>query len=214
MKVISTNLGQPKTIQWKGKSIQTGIYKKAVAAGIFLSKFGVIEDSVMNTKVHGGIDKSCYLFNTNHYEFWRKQYPNLDWEWGMFGENLSIKDLNETKIAIGDIIQIGEAIVEVSQPRLPCFKLGVKFKSQAVLKQYLNTTHSGAYVRVLKEGKVCKEDEIQLLEQQRNSLSLAQVYSIFGVEKKNKSLIDKALTLDSLSESIKKDLVRFRQNAH
>ncbi len=214
MKVISTNLGQPKTIQWKGKSIQTGIYKKEVVAGIFLSKFGVIGDSVMNTKVHGGIDKSCYLFSTDHYEFWRKQYPNLDWEWGMFGENLSIKDLDETKIAIGDIIQIGEAIVEVSQPRLPCFKLGVKFKSQAVLKQYLNTTHTGAYVRVLKEGKVSKEDDIYLLEQQRDSLSLAQVYSIFGANKKDKSLIDKALTLDSLSESIKKDLVRFRKNAH
>ena len=138
MKIISTNIAQPTTFTWNGKEITTGIYKTPTDAPIFLGKEDVKGDVVSDRKVHGGEFKACYLFSLNHYDYWKNLYPNLEWTYGMFGENITVKDLDESQLFIGDIYKLGNALVQITQPREPCFKLAHKFGSNTVLKQFID----------------------------------------------------------------------------
>lgn len=212
MEIISTNIGLPQTITWKEKTVQTGIFKKPVKGPIFLSKTGVVDDAVMNEKAHGGIDKSCYLYSTNHYDFWKQKYPDLDWNWGVFGENLSVAGLAENKMHIGDVLEIGDAIVKITQPRIPCYKLGVRFDNQDIIKDFLEAGRPGIYVKVLQEGWVKAGDKVYLLERQSNNLTVTQVFNQFTVSKRDKYLIDRALEDKDLAVSMIKDLKRFRES--
>jgi len=212
MKIISTNIGLPKTITWKEKIVQTGIFKKPVNEPIFLSQTGVVGDAVMNKKVHGGIDKSCYLYSADHYEFWKQKYPDLDWYWGTFGENLSVAGLAENKMHIGDVLEIGESIIKITQPRIPCYKLGVRFGSQDIIKAFLEAGRPGIYAKVLKEGFVKKGDQVYLLERQSNNLTVAQIFDQFTASKRDKLIIIKALQDTDLATSMIKDLKRFGES--
>ncbi len=212
MKIISTNLGHPQTITWQGKTVQTGIFKQPVNKPVFLSKLGVEGDAVMNTKVHGGVDKSCYLYPADHYAFWKQKYPDLDWNWGVFGENLTVAGLAENKMHIGDVLEIGESIVKITQPRIPCYKLGIRFDDQAIIKQFLEAERPGVYVKVLKEGFVKTGDQVFLLERQSNNLTVTQIFNQFTASKRDKYLIDRALEDEDLAASIIKDLKRFRES--
>lgn len=206
MKVVSTNIAEPKTIIWKNKEVQTGLYKKSVEE-IHLGKLGVKGDTVIEKKVHGGVDKACYLYSLDHYSYWKKRYPNLDWSMGMFGENLTVEGLQETELYIGDTFKVGEAIIQISEPRMPCYKFGLRFGTQELLKQFNQTTFSGAYVRVLQEGIVKSNDQIVLIEKQ-DETKLSEVFSIFLVEKNNKNLINKVLQEKHLADKFKEDIRR------
>ena len=127
MKVVSTNIAQPTIIEWNGEQVETGIYKKPTNTSVYLGKTDVKNDAVMDRKYHGGEHKACYFYAANHYEHFKVLYPHLKWEYGMFGENITLNNFEETNIRIGDTFQLGEAIIQVSEPRQPCFKLGVKF---------------------------------------------------------------------------------------
>jgi MOSC domain-containing protein YiiM len=163
---------------------------------------------VIDRRYHGGLDKACYLFSEDHYDFWKTRYPNLEWNWGMFGENLTISNLDEAQVMIGNIYQVGEAIIQITQPRQPCFKLGVKFGTQKMIKEFVNSGHSGAYVRVIKSGNVLKGQELILEEKAKNSMSIREVFSLLYADK---SLIEKAkaaLKIESLAEACKIDLAK------
>jgi len=116
MKVIATNIGESTTVDWRGRKIQTGIFKYPIDEPIFLKKEDVVRDTVIDRKHHGGEFKACYLFSSDYYNDWKNNYPDLDWDWGMFGENLTIEGLDENKLFIGDIYQIGDAIVQITEP--------------------------------------------------------------------------------------------------
>lgn len=176
MKVISVNLGEKKTINYKGKIIETGIFKYPVKNSIFLGEEDVENDAVIDRRYHGGIDKAVYAYSLNHYDYWKPLYPNLDWQYGMFGENLTISNLEETEIFIGNQYKLGEAILEVTKPREPCMKLGLRFETQAVLKQFWNSTKSGIYFKVVQTGNVNTGDELILLKKAENSPTIAEVY--------------------------------------
>ena len=176
MKVVSVNIGKKKIVKWNNKLIETGIYKKAVNKPIFLGKEDVEKDNVIDRRVHGGIDKAVYAYSYSHYEFWQKLYPNLIFEYGMFGENLTISNLDEEKIRVGSVYQLGEAKIEVTSPRQPCMKLGIVFGTQNILKQFWNSTKSGIYFKVLETGFVAKSDKLILVEEAINNLTIAEVY--------------------------------------
>jgi MOSC domain-containing protein YiiM len=186
MQVVSTNIANPTTILWNGAEVQTGIYKNPVSEPIFLKKEGVDTDSVCDLKVHGGADKACYLFFTYHYPYWQSLYPHLEWQWGMFGENLTMSGSNESLICIGDIFRIGEALVQVAQPRQPCFKLGVRFGNQQILKQFVEYGFPGVYVRILEEGIVKAGDKMERIQHFEGSLSICEIfqllYAIYSAE--------------------------------
>ncbi|MFD0761744.1 MOSC domain-containing protein [Lutibacter aestuarii] len=176
MKVVSVNIGDKKTIDYKGKKVVTGIFKFPIKQPIFLGKEDVVNDAVIDRRYHGGVDKAVYAYSENHYEYWKQLYPNLDWRFGMFGENLTISNLDETTICVGDTYKVGEVIIEVTKPRQPCFKLGLVFGTQNILKQFWNSTKSGIYFKVNQTGSVLVNDELVLIKKVENSPTIAEVY--------------------------------------
>jgi len=176
MKVISVNLGEKKQVIWRKRTIETGIFKTPVQNPIFLDIEDVQHDNVIDRKYHGGIEKAVYAYGENHYDYWRELYPDLDWNYGMFGENLTITNLDETKIYVGSIYQLGEAKIEVTKSRQPCFKLGIRFNNSKVIKQFWNSTKSGIYFKILQTGYVAKNDELVLLESKIENFTIAEVY--------------------------------------
>lgn len=209
MNVLSVNISQRKKIKWKNKTVETGIFKKPVDA-IFIDKYGVTNDHVANLEHHGGEDMAVYAYCKDHYNYFQELHPNVTFYDGIFGENLTVSHLIETDVFIGDVFQVGEAIIQVSQPRFPCFKLGIVFDTQTIVKQYLHSTYTGFYFRVLQTGTVKKGDDIKRIKKAKNSMTVADVYSIYTTNKGNTAFIQKALDLEFLANrcktSIKKRL--------
>ncbi|MFP4845539.1 MOSC domain-containing protein [Winogradskyella sp. PE311] len=209
MQVISTNIAQPTTIIWDGKEVTTGIYKKPTDVPIRLNKEEVRGDEVSDRRVHGGEFKACYLFSANQYEYWRILYPNLEWNYGMFGENITIEDLDEKELFIGDIYKLGKALVQITQPREPCFKFAHKFGSEKVLHQFINHGFSGIYVRVIKEGDVKTGDHFTLVENTKDSVSIFDFFKLLHSKNKNKDQIHLMLNNEALATRMKKRLKFF-----
>lgn len=208
MEIVSTNIAKPATIEWRGQKVETGIYKYAVETPIFLGSEDVLNDHVIDRRYHGGSDKACYLYSADHYPFWQNKYPNQDWKWGMFGENLTISGLNESEIRIGDRFQIGGALVQVTQPRQPCFKLGVRFGDQSVVSDFWTLPYPGVYVRVLSPGEVKRGDEMVLIERDPESLSVSLVFSIFHSKRGDVELMQKAIVEPFMAESCRRDIAK------
>lgn len=208
MKVISTNIGDSVTFEWNGKKEQTGIFKYPTDNGLYLGENDVKNDTIIDRIHHGGINKACYLFSSDYYDYWKKLYPNLKWNWGMFGENLTIENLDESVLRVGDIYKIGNALVQVSQPREPCYKLGIRFGNQKILKEFIAHNHPGTYVKILKEGLVKKGDNMILIERSENSLTTQQFYELMFAKVKPKELLDLFMANESVPQ-YKKD--RFKK---
>lgn len=210
MKIISTNIGAEKTIEWKGQSMTTGIFKEPVEGPIHLDSYAVKGDHINNKKVHGGIDKACYSYGENYYDYWKDLYPDLNWAYGMFGENLTIADLDESQILIGDIYKVGDAIVQVSQPRQPCNKFAAKFGDTKVIKKFIDFDHPGVYFRVIQSGNVQVEDVLQLDLRNEKALSIQQIYQLLFTKKDkvNEEIAKEALFDSNLATSAKKDIER------
>jgi len=200
MKIISTNIGKATTFLWNGREEQTGIFKYPTDEPLFLSKMDVLKDTVIDREHHAGINKACYLFPSDHYPYWKGMYPELNWDWGMFGENLTVEGLDESIMRIGDIYKIGNAIVQVSQPREPCYKLGVRFGNAKILKEFIDYGYSGTYVRILEEGEVKNGEELILQEKSENTLTVKECFQIILAKQKDPVLLQKAINNPSLPE--------------
>jgi MOSC domain-containing protein YiiM len=207
MRVISTNTGISRDIEWNGKTVTTGIFKFQVNNPIYLGNEDVENDSVIDRRYHGGFDKACYLYSVDHYDYWKTLYPDLNLPWGIFGENLTIEGLNEAEINIGDIFKIGEAVVQVTQPRQPCFKLEFRFPNQQIVQQFIASGFSGVYVRVLKNGFIKTDDAMQLVER-KNSISIHEVFRLLYTENFDRTAVEKAVKDPFIAESCRKDLLK------
>ena len=176
MKIISTNIGERKDINWKGQMITTGIFKFPVNASIFLDKEEVKGDTICNRKYHGGIEQAVYGYSQLHYEYWKEKYASLDWQYGMFGENLTIDTLEETEIHAGDTFRVGECILEATKQRDPCVKLGVRFNDMKIVKQFWNTTMCGVYFKVIQTGNVTTGDTFELIKKCPENPTISDLY--------------------------------------
>ncbi|MDP6908190.1 MAG: MOSC domain-containing protein, partial [Flavobacteriales bacterium] len=165
---------------------------------------------VMDREHHGGLDKAVYAYGLNRYAHWKRKFPNADWKIGMFGENLTIDELDESKMLVGSIYKVGEAQVQVCQPRQPCFKLGIRFHTQAVLKQFVNSPYPGVYFRVLKPGKVGTGDIFQLLKEEKDSPSIAEVFQLLFHKTEYRILVEKAVKCEFLPEKCKRSIVKMQ----
>ena len=206
MKIISTNIAEARIIEWKGKEVSTGLYKFGVEQGIFLGKEDVEHDNVMDHRYHGGVDKACYLYSADHYQYWQNLYPELEMPYGMFGENLTVKGLHEKEINIGDTYKIGEAVVQVTQPRQPCFKLQFRFNNNNIVRQFVDSGFSGVYVRILKNGHVNPGDSMQLSDK-KQSLSIHQIYTLLYADEFDEK-VKEAVNDPLIAESCKRDLMK------
>lgn len=209
MKIISTNIAKPTTFIWNGKEETTGIYKKPVDTPIFLGNEHVKDDEVSDRKHHGGEFKACYLFSADHYPYWESMYPNVEWTFGMLGENLTVKGLNEKELHIGDIYKVGTALVQITQPREPCYKFAMKFNSNDVLKQFIKHGYPGTYVRVLEEGEVEIGDTFELVEKATGSISIFQFFELLFCEYKNKAHIEAIMDNEAIPKKKREQLKRY-----
>lgn len=206
MKIISTNIGETQTINWNGNEVKTGIFKYPVKQPIVLDFEDVKHDSVIDRRYHGGSDKACYLYSADHYKFWQKIYPKLEMPWGLFGENLSVEGLHEAEVNIGNIYKIGETLVQVTQPRQPCFKIEFRIPDKLIVKKFIDAGFPGVYVRVLESGKI-KEGDSMVLVEQKNSLSIQKVFRLLFTNKFDPD-IEKAIHDPFIAESCKQDLLK------
>ncbi|MCK3684264.1 MOSC domain-containing protein [Maribellus sp. YY47] len=206
MKIVSTNIGEPRTLPFNGKEVTTGIFKFPVEEGIFLGAEDVEKDHVIDRRYHGGIDKACYLYSADHYEYWQKLYPELEMPWGMFGENLTVEGLHEAQVNIGDVFSIGDVIVQATQPRQPCYKLNFRFHDKEIVRQFVDSGFSGVYVRVLEGGQVTAGTEMKRIER-KESVSIQQVYTWIYASDFDPE-IKRAINDPNIAASCRKDLLK------
>jgi MOSC domain-containing protein YiiM len=207
MKIISTNIGESKTINWNGKEVTTGIYKYPVTQPIYLGSEDVENDHVIDRRYHGGIDKACYLYSADHYGYWQKLYPDLELPWGIFGENLTVEGLQETDVHIGDVFRIGEAVVQATQPRQPCFKLEFRFNDKQIVRKFIDSGFAGVYVRVIEKGQVKIGDSMELIKR-KESLTIHKVFELIYTDKVQKEAVQQAINNPFIAASCRRDLLK------
>ena len=214
MKIVSTNKATPVSLPWKGSEHTTGIFKRPRAEGIFLGPEGVQEDTVGNPDVHGGRYKACYLFSADTYAYWQGRYPGLDWGYGMFGENLSVEGLDETRLIVGAEFRIGEARIRITTPREPCFKLGIRFGDQGIIEQFVAYGRPGAYAEVVQAGWVRPGDAVEPVGPGTDAMSIATYFRLLYADSKDAALLDEALRWPFHSEKTRAMLSRWLQSVN
>lgn len=201
--LLSLNIGLPKEVTYGGKVIHTGINKKQVKEPVYLSFVKFNGDGQADLVHHGGVDKAVCVYTGDHYPYWEKEL-NQDLVYGAFGENITVSDMREEDVCIGDTFQIGEAIVQVTQPRQPCFKLAKKYNIPKLPLYFQETGYTGFYFRVLKEGWVSSVDTLKRLQSDPKGVSVAFANRIMHKEKQNIEGIKRILEVNALSSSWRK----------
>jgi len=200
MKVISVNVGLPRQVMWKGKLVTTGIFKEPVAGQVKLSQLNFEGDRQADLSVHGGLSKAVYVYPADHYPYWRELLPEMNLPWGMFGENLTTEGLLEEVVYIGDRFRLGTAEVMVTEPRLPCYKLGLKFGRADIVKKFLASGRSGFYLAVLKEGMVGAGGPIEPLSRDPHGVTVSDIVRLYINDKANVELLRRAVQVEALPE--------------
>jgi len=204
MKLISVNVGLPREVVYKGKTVKTGIFKKPVAGRVQVHRLNLDGDRQADLSVHGGPSKAIYAYPSEHYGYWRQELPGMDLPWGMFGENFTTEGLLEDRVNIGDRFRVGSAEVRVTEPRLPCYKLGVKFGREDIVKRFLQSGRTGFYVAVLQDGEVGAGDGIERIGRDRNNITVPDITRLYVTRNYGHADVEKlqrATQLEALPES-------------
>jgi len=201
MKLVSVNIGHPREVIYKGKTVTTGIFKEPVEGRIRLRTLNLDGDRQADLSVHGGLSKAAYAYPIEHYEYWREQLPGVDLPWGMFGENFTTEGLREDSVNIGDRFRIGSAEVMVTEPRLPCYKLAAKFGRDDIIKRFLHSGRTGFYFAVMQEGEVGTGDGIELVSRDEHSVTVADITRLYVREKDDVDTLRRAVNVTALPES-------------
>lgn len=200
-KLLSINVGRPRIILRDGEPVSTAIFKDPVAGRVALKTLNLDGDRQADLTVHGGPTKAAYLYPSEHYPFWRSELPEMDLPFGMFGENFTSEGLLESETNIGDKFEVGTAVIQVTEPRMPCYKLGIKFGRTDILRRFLKSGRTGFYFAVLQEGEVGAGDKIRLLERDQAAVKVADITRLYSTEKENQELLKRAIAVEALPES-------------
>jgi MOSC domain-containing protein YiiM len=203
MKILSLNVGLPREVSWQGKLVTTGIFKGPVKGPVMLRTLNLDGDRQADLTVHGGMSKAVYAYPSEHYAYWRTQLPGLDLPWGMFGENFTIEGLLEEAVYIGDRLGVGAAEVMVTEPRMPCFKLGIKFGRADIIKRFLASRRTGFYFAVVREGLVGAGDSVNLIGREQADISVADITRLYSFERDDVKALRRAIEVDALPQSWK-----------
>jgi MOSC domain-containing protein YiiM len=201
MKIISVNVGLPRLALRNGEPVSTGIFKEPVAGRVMVRTLNLDGDRQADLSVHGGPEKAVYVYPSEHYDFWKRELPDMNLPWGMFGENFTTTGLLETEINIGDKFRVGTAEVMVTQPRMPCYKLGIRFGRTDIIKRFLASERTGFYLSVLKEGEVGAGDEFELMVKNASGVRVVDVTRLYGSDKENVELMKHAIATEALPDS-------------
>lgn len=210
MNIVSVNVGMPREVTWKGMTVRTAIFKEPVESPVRVKPLNLEGDQQADLSVHGGKDKAVYAYPAEHYEYWRKALPDVSFSWGMFGENLTTRGLVEDSVHVGDLFSAGSAELIVTQPRMPCYKLGLRFQSDAMVKRFFESGRSGFYLAVIREGELRAGDQMKRIARDDNGLSISEIVRLYAAKtcsEEDVTSIQRALRTGGLPEHWK---VHFR----
>ncbi|MGH9776369.1 MAG: MOSC domain-containing protein [Candidatus Acidiferrales bacterium] len=212
MKLISVNVGLPREVPWHEMTVTTAIFKQPVSGRVALRKLNLDGDRQGDLTVHGGEHKAVYAYPLAHYAYWKKELPGRELPLGMFGENLTVDGLLEDSVHLGDRLSVGSAELVVTQPRLPCYKLGLRFASDDMVKRFLASGRTGFYFKVAREGEVGAGDEIAVLSRDPNAVPVSEITRLYVAKRYSDAdvaSVRRALLVAALPESWK-DYLRHR----
>src|SRR3989442_8683162 len=213
MKLVSVNTGLPRNVTWHGRNVTTGIFKQPVQGRVPLRKLNLDGDRQADLSVHGGEHKAVYCYPVAHYDYWKVELPGRELPMGSFGENFTADGFLEDSVHLGDRFSVGTAEVAVTQPRLPCYKLGVRFESDDMVKRFLGSGRTGFYVAVLREGEVGAGDEINVIARESNAVAVSEITHLYVAKRYGEAeirAVRRALRVPELPESWK---VYFRERS-
>ena len=206
MRVVSLNVGLPQEVMWHGRTVTTGIFKEAVEGRVALRKLNLDGDGQADLNVHGGEYKAVYCYPVEHYDYWRRELPERELPMGMFGENLTTEGLSEDSVHLGDRFSVGSAEVVVTQPRLPCYKLGVRFESDDMVRRFLASGRTGFYLAVTREGEIGAGDDIKTISRDENAVPVSEITRLYVAKRydnEDVKSLQRALRVAALPESWK-----------
>jgi MOSC domain-containing protein YiiM len=201
VKLISLNVARPRLTLYRGATINTGIFKQPVSGPVQLRTLNLDGDQQADLTVHGGPYKAVYAYPSEHYPFWREEFPGMELPWGMFGENFTTEGLTEAELNVGDRLRIGTALLMVRQPRTPCYKLAAKFKREDMIERFLLSGRSGFYFSVEQEGSVAAGDGVNFISRDPHGITIAETNRLFVEDKYNRALLEKAVATAALPEN-------------
>jgi MOSC domain-containing protein YiiM len=198
MRVISVQVGLPRAVTWHGKTVETGIWKHPVEGRVAIVGDNLVGDRQADLSVHGGRDKAVYAYPSEHYPWWRTQLPGVELVWGAFGENLTVEGLAEDRVHIGDRFRVGTAELMVTQPRMPCFKLGIKFNRPQIVKEFLRSERNGFYFAIVRAGELGAGDAIEPLAVDPDGLTVTDIVRLYVADAPDPELLRRASELPGL----------------
>jgi MOSC domain-containing protein YiiM len=206
MKLVSLNTGLPREVQWRGMSVSTGIYKQPVSGRVALRKLNLDGDRQADLTVHGGEFKALYCYPVAHYDYWKKELPGHELPVAIFGENFTADGMTEDSVHLGDEFSVGTARVMVTQPRLPCYKLGIRFQSDQMVKRFLRSGRTGFYFAVTQEGEVGAGDAIEQIAEDPNAVPVSEITRLYiakSFDDNDVNSLQRALKVAALPEDWK-----------
>jgi MOSC domain-containing protein YiiM len=207
MKILSLHVGLPQRVPFQDRYVTTSIFKSPVPGPVMLRRLNLDGDFQSDLQVHGGKNKALYAYPSEHYDYWRKQLPDHEFTWGNFGENLTTEGLREQDACVGDVYRIGGATVRVTQPRMPCYKLGIRFGRDDMVKRFLASGRSGIYFYVVEEGLVNTGDAIEKISAVPNGISIWDVNQAYAHTGENIELVRRIVEAQILPRGLHDDFV-------
>ena len=201
MKVVAISVGRPREVQWRGRKVQTSIFKTPVSHRVQVKRDNIEGDQQSDLSVHGGLEKAVYAYPAEHYTYWRRELPDAELPWGAFGENFTTEGLLEDEVWIGDRYRVGTAELVVTQPRVPCYKLAIRFQQTEMVKRFLQSRRSGFYLAVEREGEVGAGDVIERFARDERRLTVAEVVALYATDSANQPLLENASDHPSLPDA-------------
>lgn len=190
MQLLAVSVGQPRLVQWQGKDILTSIFKSPVVGPVTVRRNNIDGDRQSDLNVHGGLDKAVYAYSHDTYAWWQRELGVESLTFGAFGENLTFDKLDETQIFIGDVFEIGTCVLEVVQPRVPCFRLAIRYGDEKIIKKFYDYGRSGVYFRVKQEGVIQAGDSLRLIDSEPIKASISEMFQFIkdkGVTSKERA---------------------------
>ncbi|MEL6924431.1 MAG: MOSC domain-containing protein [Bacteroidota bacterium] len=211
MKIISLNIGQAKTLDWKGKSVTTGIFKRPTDQAVELLAETLAGDVQVDRRFHGGTYKSVYAYPFEHYAYWQNELQREDLDLGMFGENLTTAGLLEEEVCIGDQFEVGSCVLEATQPRVPCMKLGLRFNDASMVRRFLKAARNGIYFKVVQQGRMQKGDAIKRIDKSAYNITIAQIGKAYAKPQDHMDWVKEIVEIPILPPKLRPDFEKWLQ---
>jgi MOSC domain-containing protein YiiM len=207
MNIVSVNVGLPREVVWKGITVQTAIFKTPVAGAVAIRELNLAGDQQADLSVHGGSEKAVYGYPAEHYEYWLKQLSDFSLSWGAFGENLTTEGLREDTLYIGDVLKVGSAVLQVTQPRMPCYKLELRFNRDDMIKRFLVSGRSGFYFSVIEQGDVAAGSKVEILDRDPDAVTVSDIVRLYLGQTRDPELLQRATNVASLPQNWRTQLL-------